>query len=53
MLFAMQKIDFNVLEQGFSKVRIGIIINVKRSKITVITKLVFINMFIALYNNST
>ncbi len=36
-----------------SKVRIGIIINVKRSKIIVITKLVYINMLITLYNNST
>ncbi len=36
-----------------SKVRIGIIINVKRSEIIVITKLVFINMLITLYNNST
>ncbi len=36
-----------------SKVRIGIIINVKRSEIIVITKRVFINMLITLYNNST
>ncbi len=35
-----------------SKVRIGIIINVKRSEIIVITKLVFRNMLITLYNNS-
>ncbi len=31
----------------------GIIINVKRSEIIVITKRVFINMLITLYNNST
>ncbi len=31
----------------------GIIINVKRSEIIVITKLVFINMLITVYNNST
>ncbi len=36
-----------------SKVRIGIIINVKKSEIIVITILVFTNMFITLYNSST
>ncbi len=39
-----------VLKVYIQKVRIGIIINVKRSEIIVITKLVFINMLITLYN---